>query len=79
MAHRVPGPSGTRFDGTPGQSEPASYSASLIEGERAPLLAPDDPERGTAVQYRYGSRDDSERDGLGERTTRGTRVDWVSC
>ncbi|GAB1523190.1 hypothetical protein RhiTH_006321 [Rhizoctonia solani] len=41
---------GRDFD-TPGQSE----SASLVEGERAPLLAPDDLERGGSVQYRYGT------------------------
>ncbi|CEL52625.1 Putative sulfate transporter YPR003C OS=Saccharomyces cerevisiae (strain ATCC 204508 / S288c) GN=YPR003C PE=1 SV=1 [Rhizoctonia solani AG-1 IB] len=50
MAQHSLGPSLRDFD-TPGQSE----SASLVEGERAPLLASEDIERGGSVQYRYGA------------------------
>jgi hypothetical protein len=50
MAQHSLGPGLRDFD-TPGQSE----SASLVEGERAPLLASEDIERGGSVQYRYGA------------------------
>ncbi|QRV84284.1 sulfate anion transporter [Ceratobasidium sp. AG-Ba] len=52
MAYQ-PGPSSS----TPAQvgSEPTSYAPSLLDGERAPLLVPDELERGSSVQYRYGA------------------------
>ncbi|KAG9086297.1 hypothetical protein FRC06_003162 [Ceratobasidium sp. 370] len=55
MAHPPPGPS--HHSGTPAQvsSEPTSYAPSLLDGERAPLLMPEDLERGLTVQYRYSA------------------------
>jgi hypothetical protein len=74
MAHPPPGPSqrGSHYDGTPAQahSEPASYSASLLDGERAPLLVPEDLEHGLAVQYRYGAFNTG-REGLRGRVGKG--------
>lgn len=73
MAH-APGPSrsGAHYGGTPAQasSEPNSYSASLLDGERVPLLVPEDLENGLAVQYRYGSPNGA-REGLRERAGKG--------
>ncbi|CUA67011.1 Putative sulfate transporter YPR003C [Saccharomyces cerevisiae S288c] [Rhizoctonia solani] len=60
MAH-LRGPTQHDFR-TPGQSEPASYPGSLLEGERAPLLVPEDLERGGSVQYRYGTPTGSSRE-----------------
>lgn len=74
MAHRAQGPSqhGAHLDSTPGPSEPASYATSLMDGERAPLLVPEDLEGGS-VHYRYGSSGGaSGRDGLRERVGRAT-------
>ncbi|KAG8698985.1 hypothetical protein FRC08_005590 [Ceratobasidium sp. 394] len=55
MAHPPPGPS--HHNGTPAQvsSEPTSYAPSLLDGERAPLLVPEELEHGLGVQYRYGA------------------------
>ncbi|KAJ1306040.1 hypothetical protein OPQ81_010753 [Rhizoctonia solani] len=61
MAHHLQGSTHHDFQ-TPGQSQPASKSASLLEGERAPLLAAEDIERGGPVQYHYGAPAGSSRE-----------------
>ncbi|KAG8773324.1 hypothetical protein FRC12_002581 [Ceratobasidium sp. 428] len=68
MAHPPPGPS--HRSGTPAQigSEPTSYAPSLLDGERAPLLVPEDLGHDAAIQYRYGALNGSNgREGLRER------------
>ncbi|KAG8782180.1 hypothetical protein FRC12_021098 [Ceratobasidium sp. 428] len=72
MAHPPPGPS--HRSGTPAQigSEPTSYAPSLLDGERAPLLVPEDLGHDAAVQYRYGALNGSNgREGLRERAGKG--------